>query len=75
MNLERRRNAQQQNEAEAAVRQAWEMRSATHWAYMGTLPARFVAMEDNPVGGRLAARHFIEHGHTQFAWISLAGHG
>jgi LacI family transcriptional regulator len=27
-------------------------------------------MEDNLMAGRLAARHFIERGHTQFAWLS-----
>jgi len=27
-------------------------------------------MEDNLMAGRLAAQHFIERGHTQFAWLS-----
>ncbi len=27
-------------------------------------------MEDNQMAGRLAARHFMERGHTQFAWFT-----
>ena len=27
-------------------------------------------MEDNQMAGRLAAQHFMERGHTQFAWLS-----
>jgi LacI family transcriptional regulator len=27
-------------------------------------------MEDNQMAGRLAAMHFMEHGHTNFAWLS-----
>src|ERR1017187_5271721 len=27
-------------------------------------------MEDNQMAGRLAAKHFIERGHTRFAWVS-----
>ena len=27
-------------------------------------------LEDNQMAGRLAARHFLERGHTQFAWLT-----